>query len=308
MSTDAEQGDGAIPANADALPILAFDIGDGHIRAGVIEADGTCSHDIRRPTPPNGAPDQLFDALRTLRDEIITQHKIDEAGVGVAVPGIWDRMTGVMRRAVNLPALEGVNIRDLFTQALERTVVIETDVNAATWAQWRATTPTVERFVYLSLGTGVGGGVVLDGELVRHTNGGPGHLGFLIVEPDAQESPGNDQGVPGSISAIAAGAVLSSEGKYASDEATLRRAARGLAIAIANIVHLYQPHIVALGGGVIEHNPTLVAFTQQAFAARRSVLTPRQFAIAKAPLTSDSAGICGAALLARAAANSQKDY
>ena len=107
------------------------------------------------------------------------------SAVGIAMPGIWDRQTGVMQRALNLPRLEGTDVVRLFERALRRPVRVETDVNAAGWAQWRAIRPCPLRFVYLSIGTGVGGSVILDGQLLRHTRGGAGHLGHLIVDTAA---------------------------------------------------------------------------------------------------------------------------
>ncbi|MGE3181601.1 MAG: ROK family protein, partial [Phycisphaerae bacterium] len=280
---------------------LAVDIGGGHVRAGFVNRHGRVEKSAIGKLPARGNPDELAALLQALRAELGNPDLPQAHHAGIAVPGIWDRTTGIMKKAVNLPALEGVNIRKLFADALESPVYIDNDVNAATWAQWHARDDRPARFVYLSIGTGIGGGVILDGQLVRHTNGGPGHLGFLIVDPNPPDTDNNDQGVPGSLSACAAGAILKShispDGAGVEDTA-LDRAAEALAIGILQIVHLYQPDELTLGGGVMDHNPRLVDLTSAAFSLRRSMLTPAAFQICGAALTTDSAGLIGIGMLA----------
>ena len=187
---------------------VGIDIGGSGVRVGLVDADGRIRARTAAPMPQAGHPQQLATLVARLTTDVTTASVEQPAAVGVGLPGLWDRQSGVMSRAVNLPLLEGVNIVGLFEQALGTRIYVDADVNAATWAQWRSLSPRPERLVYVSMGTGVGGGVVLNGELVRHTHGGAGHFGFLIVDPSPRATAGRE-GLPGSLSAVAAGGCRS---------------------------------------------------------------------------------------------------
>jgi glucokinase len=286
---------------------LGIDIGGTRIRVAAVTPDGCILARREAPLPPDGDPDPLRTRVGALAREIIDELQNEPQAVGVALPGIWDRRTGIMQRAINLPRLEGVDLRDLFATACGAAVVLDTDVNAAIWGQWHALTPRPERLVYLSLGTGVGGAVILDGQIVRHTRGGAGHFGFLVVDtsPDA---PAGHTGVPGCLSAIAAGPALHPAASGEADfgaldaeplpEAVLERAAAGLAVACVQLAHIYVPDLILLGGGVIDHHPELVDRARAAFACYTSKLIPADLPIERAPLLTQQAGVIGAALLA----------
>ncbi|MGD8453552.1 MAG: ROK family protein [Phycisphaerae bacterium] len=293
-------------APPDTTTALGIDIGGTRVRVGLVTADGEALARTDAPLPPGGEPDALTRLLADRAREVSRHAATPPAVAGVALPGVWDRATGVMQRAINLPELEGVNLPALLTGALDRLVHLETDVNAAMWAQWLRLDRRPARLVYLSLGTGVGGGVLLDGAIVRHTRGGGGHFGFLIVDT-SPEAPVGENSLPGSLSAFVAGpallrAVGDAEGDPTADEPlplhVVARAARALAIGIAQLVHIYAPDAVALGGGVIDHHPELLAATRAAFSRYQTRLTPPALRLERAPLPTDEAGVIGAALLA----------
>jgi glucokinase len=253
----------------------------------------------RAPTPPDGEPEQLAETLTRLVAEVSTHTPTTAQTVGVALPGIRDTDTDVMQRAVNLPRLEGINVRELLECALHRPIYVEIDVNGAAWAQWRACTPLPRRFAYLSIGTGVGGGVILNGEIVRHTHGGAGHFGHLVVDT-APDAPVCGCGGRGCLEAIICRSPPAEAGAW--DE-WAPKAANALALGLLQIAHLYAPDTIMLGGGVVDHHPELASHTQSAFDALRGTLVPEQMNIRTAPLPTDEAGVIGAALLAMAAGN-----
>ncbi|HUU98797.1 MAG TPA: ROK family protein [Phycisphaerae bacterium] len=275
---------------------VGIDIGGTSVRAALVDNSAHILAATRAPTPPGGNPEQLAETLARLVVEIPGQAAATIPTIGVALPGIRDAETDVMQRAVNLPRLEGVNVRELLEHALHRPVYLETDVNAAGWAQWRASTPLPRRFAYLSLGTGVGGCVILDGEIVRHTHDGAGHFGHLVVDTARDAAPCGCGG-RGCLEAITSRPP--SAEAAARDEWTTK-AANALALGLLQIAHLYAPDTIMLGGGVLEHHPELVPRTQSAFDALRSTLVPEQMTIQAAPLPADEAGVIGVALLALA--------
>lgn len=281
-------------ADSTAQTALGIDIGGTHVRAGVVTADGTILARVESRLPAEGEPNPLAQTVAQHAKQVTAQARRTPTAVGVALPGVWDRQTGVVQRAVNLPKLEGVNVREMFERALGRRVYLDTDVNAAAWGQWHRMDPRPRRLVYLALGTGIGGSVILDGQIVRHTHGGAGHFGFLIVDtsPDA---PAGRTGVPGCLEALLRENVGTWEG---GNMAVIDEAARGLAVGCVQLAHIYAPDAIVLGGGVIDHHPQIAARTREAFARCRSSLIPAHLHIDRAPLPTTEAGVIGAALLA----------
>ncbi len=277
------------------------------MRAGVVTSVGRIVTRRDAPLPPDGQPAALAPLVKQLTAEVVAAAGREPVACGVALPGVWDRHTGVMQRAINLPRLEGVNLQHLFRTACGREVLLETDVNAALWAQWHACEPRPARLLYLSLGTGVGGAVLIDGKILRHTRGGAGHFGFLIVDT-SPAAPCGRNSIPGCLSAIAAGPALHLAATGQTDfdalgaeplaKPVIARAAEALAVAFVQLVHIYAPEVILLGGGVIDHHPELVARGAAAFGRYQSTLIPPGLRIERAPLSTHEAGVIGVARLA----------
>ncbi len=272
---------------------IGIDIGGGTCRAACVDARGAIQRLETAPTPADGAPDALRSVLRELAARLPAADVPAGSTAGVAMPGIRDASGRVLRRSVHLPALQGCNVGELFAAALERPVILETDVNAAGWAQWLAL-HSPDRFLYLSLGTGIGGAVILHRELLRHTAGCAGHFGFLLGSLEA-DAPVGKAGIRGCLEAMASGPALDAG-------VSLDDAADAIASALANVAFLYRPDVVALGGGVVEHHADLVARIERRLRVRlpdaATSIVPRP-SVHSAPLASDHAGVIGAAMLAR---------
>jgi len=275
---------------------LGFDIGGTWVRAGLVSADGTIRARVESPLPPDGDPALLSQLLAEQAARVLAGADSAPSAIGIALPGIWDRQTGVMRRALNLPRLEGTDVVRLFERALGRPVLVESDVNAAGWAQWRASQPRPQRFVYLSIGTGVGGSVILDGQLLRHTRGGAGHFGHLIVNT-ASDAPLCHCGARGCLEAMVSGPALRSAPHHG-PVACAPGSDRALAVGLCQLAVLYAPDVIALGGGVIDAQPELADLAGAAFRQLGGTLAPSALRIVRAPLSTHEAGVLGAALLA----------
>ncbi len=292
--------------NDDRQPILGVDIGGTRIRVGLVTPAGAILAREEDLIPNEGDPEPLRQAVSAQAARVIAQAGVQPARVGVAIPGVWND-GGVMQKAVNLPRLEGTDLYALFREATGHDVHLDADVNAAAWGQYRRLDPRPNRMLYMSLGTGIGGAVILAGELIRHTRGGAGHFGFLIVDT-TPGAPGGRNKVPGCLSALASGPSLhlaatgSEDNRAIGDEPfstiVINNAAKGLAVAFMNLVHIYAPDTIVLGGGVIDHHPEIVERAQAAFAQYSSSLIPPDFRIVPGPLTTHESGVIGAALLA----------
>lgn len=281
---------------ADAVGI---DIGGTNVRVAEVRADGTLG-DLRRAPTPFGDAEALVATVAELVGA-------PEGPVGVGIAG-GVTADGVLCGAPNL-GIDGVPFGALLADALGRPTSIVNDADAATWAEHvLGAGRGVDHLVMLTLGTGVGGGVVVAGRLLQGHSGLAGELGHVIVHEGGERCACGNLGC---LEAYARGATMQLDGRTAGEVAAAARdgdeqAAAHLAavgtwvgIGLAGLVNVLDPALVVLGGGAGE-----AAFDQVAPAAR-SALASRVFArdrrepppIVAADL-GDRAGVVGAALLA----------
>lgn len=278
---------------------LAIDIGGTRLRAGLVSDGQLLVSQVAR-TPTDGTLESLTGALRSLIDQLLS---VAGAGMlaggldlppptraGVCLPGWWDRDTGRMLACLNLPALEGQNVRAWLEQIVACPVTVETDVIAAAVAQWLH--EPVDREMYLSVGTGVGGAVKLECQILRHTRSGPGHFGHLVVDTRAG-APRCRCGATGCLEAILH-ASRHADGAIHNREALIN----ALAVCLVQLSVIYAPQRVLLGGGVLDANPDLVPVIATAYESRAGRLSPAGLKIQAAPVPADDAGMIGATLIA----------
>jgi glucokinase len=297
-------------------PCLGIDIGGTAVKLGLLAPDGrivarrTLPFDRALPLPALCAT--IAAACHTLEAEA----GMRAVAVGAATPGFTDAETGLLiDGGGNVPALRQGSLRDQLAALLDRRVVVENDGTAATLAELRlgAGRP-FRRFVLVTIGTGIGGGVAIDGRVVTGNRGEPAELGALVLDADG---PPNRLGLPGTFEhhagTAAFGAAYGAQGgtpdcpdvatlfaRAGRDaaaaraiEAVCRRIAQGLGILI-NVLNL---EACLIGGGVsaagdalLDHVRTqLPAFTWPMLLQRAQVLS--------AALGND-AGLVGVALLA----------
>jgi glucokinase len=172
---------------------LGIDIGGTKVAFALGRADGEILARSRRPTDPSGNPQADLrrmgaDARRLVEQAGVALDQI--AAVGVSVPGPLDADRGTVLHPPNLVGWGEVPVRDILMSELGLPVVIENDANAAALAEWRygagraAGTRPIEHLVYLTMSTGVGAGLVLDGRIYRGRRSLAGELGHAPVEWD----------------------------------------------------------------------------------------------------------------------------
>lgn len=291
--------------------MIGVDVGGTKILAGALDRDGTVEsrHEIETPTSSQedvvAALDATVDAL--LDDGI--------AAIGFGIPSNLDRRTKIALQATNLP----LDNLDLAAHARERyglPVGVENDGNAAALAEWRfGAGRGVSNLVMLTLGTGIGGGIVLDGDLYR----GWAELGHVVVLANGPPCQGNCHG-RGHLETLASGtaadrAARELYGDDAEGEELVERARAGeaearakmtqigdfLGAAIGSFANIFDPEVVIVGGGFGRGAWDLL-LEPALEAARREALAPadRNLRIVPAELGAD-AGLVGAGLLAFAA-------
>jgi glucokinase len=190
------------------VQLLGIDIGGTKLALAVGDRSGHIQAQRRRPTEPSG--DARADLQRIAED---ARQLIEEAGatpeqiacIGVSVPGPFDRERGLLLEPPNLPGWNRAPVRQVLHDALGRPVQLENDANAAALAEWRfGAGRGFEHLVYLTMSTGIGGGLILDGQLYRGRSDGAGEVGHIPVEWDGEPCA---CGMRGCLEAYAGGAA-----------------------------------------------------------------------------------------------------
>jgi len=291
---------------------LGLDVGGTNCKLAVLEIDGDRQELVATATIPTGPgdPADVLGRLAAVATELVAAHG-PVAAAGAGVPGLFDEDRG---RAVFLPNLPaswtGQEVAGPLAAGLGVPVALINDARAFTLAESRmgaaAGCPTV---VCLTLGTGVGGGVVVDGRLRFGPHGRAGELGHQVIEVGG---PPCGCGNRGCVEAFAAGSALCRLGGRATPEAVFAAAAAGderaagavrsvvgrLAVGIANLVTVLWPERVVVGGGVAAAGEGLFGPLRAAVAASAPLVDPGAYEIVPAAL-GPAAGAIGAALWAR---------
>jgi glucokinase len=165
---------------------IGLDLGGTNLRAAAVNKLGTLLDSFSGKTPYTAGREAILNdivnAIRVLRDQFGAE---DLAGIGVAVPGFIRMKEGVIGNSNNLAALESFPIRDEISNRLGTPVILENDANAAALGEkWIGAGRGVDDLVLLTLGTGIGGGVVSNGNVVRGYLGMAGELGHVTVVPN----------------------------------------------------------------------------------------------------------------------------
>jgi glucokinase len=185
-----------------STPTIGIDVGGTKIAAGVVDADGRIVARNQRVTPAQHA-DQVRDAVTDAVRELRTQHEV--AAIGISAAGFVDAARATVMFAPNL-AWRDEPLRDELEQRTGLPVVVENDANAAAWAESRFGAGRGTRHVLaLTVGTGLGGGVVSDGRVLRGEFGAAAEVGHVVMVPGGRPCP---CGLAGCLERYASGTAL----------------------------------------------------------------------------------------------------
>jgi glucokinase len=256
--------------------VFGVDIGGTDIKLGIVTEDGQIRDSGKIPTEPSRGPEAAASrAAAWLAEHARGPDPVVAAGIGCA--GLIDGERGYLHTSPNLAGWHDVPLRSIFEKALGRPVIVENDANAAAYGEWaKGAGAGMRNFVCLTLGTGVGGGIVLNGELYRGSSGFAGEIGHTVILADGPPCTCGNRGCLEAIisaKAIVARALemLRSSGEMrpgwdcactvemlahaaeAGDAiavAVLAETGRYLGIGLTNVVHVLAPEAIAIGGGV----------------------------------------------------------
>ena len=308
--------------------VCAVDLGGTNLRAANIDREGRIHERVKVSTPAANKPEDILNAIASAVGQCEDQ-AAPRAGrmqaVSVVVPGSVHRDTGAIVNAPNVPAIVDFRLADALAAKLDRQVVIENDANAAALGEmWQGAARGCRTFVCLTLGTGVGSGIVLDGELWRGVDGTAGEIGHTSVDPfGGVACTCGSRGcleVYASATAIvrmareakprhpnsflASSNHLTSEQIYRAgvkgDELALevfRRMGGYLGVGLANLINILNPEMIVIGGGVVNAWELFEKDMNHQVAERAFPLPAAQVKIVPGEC-GDNAGLLGAARLA----------
>ena len=308
---------------------LGLDLGGTKVLGIALSERGEVVAECRRPTPR--AQDALMDTLGAVAEELMTTTSGDGdvVAVGVGAPGLVDR-DGVLRAAPNLPFVDRLQLRAGLAARLGLPVRADNDATCAAWGERQlGAARGKDHVLVVTLGTGIGGGIIADGRLYRGANGFAGEIGHMVVEPHGPACPCGQRGC---WERYASGSGLGRLGREAAHAGQVPRvlelagddpeAVRGehvtraalegdagaravfgrfawwLALGLANLANVFDPEMFVIGGGLVEAGDVLLDPARAAFQDLVEAADRRpEISIVPAAL-GERAGAMGAAVLA----------
>jgi glucokinase len=302
-----------------AKPILAIDLGGTQIRAAHISPDLAVSARRAVPTGGEDGPEAVITRICALAAEVRDAARAaglpEPVGIGISAPGPLNPWRGLVVSPPNLPGWHDVPLADSVEGRLGQPTFLERDTNVAVMAEWRyGAARGADDVIYITISTGIGGGIVLGSLPIYGLDGTAGEVGHVTVDLDG---PLCGDGMPGHVEAIASGAAIARDGRdlLARGEAPLlaRLAAEGrkvdaalvaqaadggdaacaaiyerafvaIGALCAGLVMVLNPQVIVIGGSVATHRPGLLDAVRREIdaraypgPARRARVTPPHF-------------------------------
>jgi glucokinase len=305
---------------------IGVDLGGTQVRAVLIDRDGHVYRFERADTATIGGPaaviTQITELITAVQADIPSSEII---GVGVGTPGPLDPFNGIVLEAPNLPGWLDVPLKSILQEQTGLTVAVGNDANVAALGEWRFGCGLgCHHFIYVTVSTGIGGGVIVDDHLLLGRKGIAGEVGHMTIQTDG---PLCGCGNHGCWEAIASGTALARQAVAAidlgrkslipeiagnapvgarhvaaaaagGDELALelmQREGEMIGVGLANLMHLFAPDLIALGGGVMKSFYLLEPYIRRAIDER--AMPPYRDTPIRVATLGDRVGVLGAAAL-----------
>ena len=307
--------------------VIGVDLGGTNLRTALLAPEGEV---LDRRKGATHVSDGWEKVVGRLIEEIghqranATRRGFAVAAVGVGAPGVIQGDRGIVVKSPNFPDWNNLPLKKLLEEALSLPVMIENDANAAALGeQWRGAGQNIKSMILLTLGTGVGGGIVLDSKIWHGADGMAGELGHMTIVPEGRlcscgnvgclEAYASARGIVQSYrEALEPSVRRSSQGvgpitsEYVYEAArsgseialqVMRDMGRMLGIGIANLINIFNPERIVIGGGVKDAWPLFIESARQEIM-RRAFEVPAKRTEIVPSLLGDDAGMVGAAAVA----------
>jgi len=280
------------PSSTTAPCALAVDLGGTNLTCGLVDRQGRVLERLHRPSLADRSADEIAANLGDALGQVLAVSGVDAAspiGIGIGAPGIVYPDLGVIHRAGNFPAIQDLPLARIVGERLGLPVRLHHDVDMAVLAERRLGAGRGKRHIAcITVGTGIGMGLILNGRLYSGSHAGAGNLGHLVLEADADPAAWGTRGYledrasgpavrAAAMEAVRDGSPTSLRDRCGGDPERLdarmvfeaaregdpsstrivARVAHLLGVAIANLVNLLEPEVVIVGGGVAQAGDAL---------------------------------------------------
>lgn len=294
--------------------VLAIDLGGTQIRAAHVAPDTSVSSRRAAPTNDEEGPDAVIrrigDLAASVREDARAEGRDEPIGVGISSPGPLDPWRGIVVAPPNLAGWRDVPLADAVQDALGLPTFLERDTNVAVMAEWRhGAARGTRNAIYVTVSTGVGGGLVIDGRPLHGPDGTAGEVGHLTIDLDG---PLCGDGMPGHVEAIGSGTAVAREAArllrsgrapglralvedgsepdarlvgQAADEgdpdcrALLERAFEAVGALCAGLANLLNPEVIVIGGAIAANRPRLFEVVAHEVQRRAFALPARRLRV-----------------------------
>jgi glucokinase len=293
------------------LHVIGIDLGATQLRAALVDHRGQVLRRAAVLTDVKGGPEKILGQMLKLVEEVAGPDMGHIRAAGICAPGPLDSGTGRIIDISTLPGWLDYPLRETLAAKLSMPVVLENDGIAAAHGEWRVGAGQgLDHLVYVTVSTGIGGGVVVGGKLLRGRRGMAGHIGHMLIDPKGLRC---GCGGTGCFEAVASGTAFNARARDAGfhDAKTLTQAARNgdaaalslvahqgemLGYGFVSLLHLYSPDRLIIGGGVSSALDLMLPDIRKQIM--RHAMPPFRAVDVVPAALGDNAGLVGAALLA----------
>lgn len=308
-----------------------IDIGGTNIKLGLVTVDGNVLANDHIPTERDKGPQQcvarIAKSCETIADKLNLSFDAIP-GFGVGSPGPLSHAKGQLYRLVNLPKFNNFRIRAELSKGLHCPGILDNDVNSHCWGEFLfGSGKEVDDMVHLAMGTGIGGGIICDGRLIRGSDGNAAELGHMIIVSEGRPCNCGQRGCFEAYASADATARRALEGLPQAPDSSLHRhyqenqrltckdvfehaqqgdsyadqivdgTAQAIALAAINMRHITEPKLLSLGGGMGKSGDFLLNRVQHHYDQMIWTMKPEPLDICMG-LLGDNAGVLGAAGMA----------
>jgi len=306
--------------------VIAFDLGGTNLRLAAVTAEGEIIFRTKRDTPKSTKADEILQIIIECACECIDflKNRFEIKMIAAAVPAAVNAKDGIVLKAPNIPCLDGFRFVEALSDILKIRVILENDANAAALGEnWLGAAKDFESSICVTLGTGVGGGIIIDGKILRGVDGTAGEIGHICVEPFGALCGCGSNGCVEQYASAKAIVRLAGElgrefpksylrGKFDISAQEIYEAGKQgdklalevfrqqgfyLGIALANLINVLNPEVIVIGGGAAAGWDLFVP-SLQAEINKRAYREPAERVKIFRAECGDDAGILGVARLA----------
>jgi len=287
--------------------IIGIDLGGTKIAGVLTTPSGKIIMDVQIPTEAQKGKKQVIANIKKAVRMLIHSHKAKVSAIGIGAPGPILYEKGIVIEAPNLPGWKKVHLKNILEKEFKLPIFVDNDANCAALAEARfGAGKSAKHFIYMTVSTGIGGGIIIDNKLYRGAIGSAGEFGHMKI---ADSSPKCGCGNYGCLEALASGSALKKmtgmnaisvelaarQGEKKARQA-IRELAHYLAIGIANLINAFNPEMVIIGGGLSNMRELIVSPVKKEFKKYALSLPAKSVRIVRAKLGT-KAGVLGAAAL-----------